>query len=68
MSCYALFYNNNTENIEVYPLMETHNYTKAQIENYLENNPDAEKWIIYDHLPTEVDIEDFENLIDTDDD
>ena len=66
MSSYALYFNNTTENIEVYPLMETHNLNSKDIEKYLENSPEIDKWILYDHMPTDEDIESFEEFINED--
>lgn len=63
MSCYALYFNNTTENIEVYPLMETHNLSKRKIEKYLENQPEIDKWVLFEHLPTEEDIKSFEEFL-----
>lgn len=66
MSCFALYLKN--ENIELYPTIEEHNLTEKDVESYLENVPEIEKWILYDHLPTDKDIESFENFIDGDSD
>jgi len=63
MSIYALFYNNITEDIELYPKLENHNLSRDDIEKYLENNDFISKWTIYDHLPTDDDIDQFEMIL-----
>jgi len=59
---YALYYNSKTENIEVYPQLEEHTMTGEEIEKYMSENADSRKWVIYDHLPTEEDIDAFEDM------
>jgi len=63
---YALFYNPESDDVELYPQLENHSLSKIEIEQYLENLSSASKWIIYDHLPTEEDIDDFEKIISDD--
>jgi len=63
---YALFYNNDSDDIELYPKLENHSLSHLDIEKFLENSSNVEKWIIYDHLPTENDIEEFEKIIEED--
>ncbi len=64
---YALFYNIETDDVELYPKLEDHTLSVKDIEKYLEGLDNAGKWVIYDHLPTEEDIDDFEKLLDDDD-
>lgn len=64
---WALYFNEDSENIAVYPELEEHEITKDQIEEYLHKNEDVSKWVIYDHMPTEEDIEEFENILDDSD-
>jgi len=52
------------DEVDLYPKLENHNMTKKDIEKYLENIIHIKKWIIYDHLPNESDIDQFENIID----
>ena len=68
MTNYALYFNNKTDNIEVYPLLEDHNLSKKEIERYLEENEDVEKWIVYDHMPDDDDLESFEEFINAESD
>jgi len=63
---YALFYNIDTDDIELYPKLENHNHSKEDIEKYLNENNSIEKWIIFDHLPDENDIEEFEDILSDD--
>ncbi len=65
---YALYYNSDNDNVELYPKLETHNLSIQDIEKYLEELPSAKTWTIYDHLPNDNDIDEFENLIDDDED
>ena len=64
---YALYYNNHTDDIELYPKLENHNLSKPDIEKYLESLSEASKWTIYEHLPTESDIDEFEKILSEDD-
>jgi len=61
---YALFYNKSNDEIEVYPKLDSHSLTEKDIESYLSQLTDAKSWTIYDHLPTEDDINDFEEICD----
>ena len=63
---YALFYNSESDDVELYPQLENHNLSISDIEKYLENLNSASKWTIYDHLPTEEDIDEFEKIISDD--
>ncbi len=63
MITYALYFNNQTDDIELYPKLENHNLSREDIEKYLENNNNISKWTIYDHLPTDDDIDQFEMIL-----
>lgn len=65
---YALFYNIDSDDVELYPKLENHNLSQKDIEKYLEDLPFARKWTLYDHLPTEDDIDEFEKIIDDEED
>ncbi len=61
---YALFYNKSNDEIEVYPKLESHTLTDKDIEAHLTELPEAKTWTIFDHVPTEEEINDFEELCD----
>ena len=56
---YALYINTDDE-IKLYPEAEAHSLTKEQIEQFLETNENARRWTLYDRMPNEEDIEQFE--------
>jgi len=60
---YALYYNTDNDDVELYPKLENHSLTEAEIEKYLAELENASLWVIYDHLPNEDDIDSFEELI-----
>ena len=64
---YALYINSEND-IKLYPEEEEHTLSAEQIEQYLSENNDAIRWVIYDHMPTEDDVEEFENANDEESD
>jgi len=64
---YALFINSEND-IKLFPEAEEHTFTVEQIEQHLSQNNDVIRWVIYDHMPTEDDVDDFENANDEESD